>query len=308
MTSNPEPELIEFRTISGTGSVRIPADKKEGRKYWLALDILRPPKVDYVNKKFPIDKGNYANILFLDAKKRVLREETLEYPAQVWTFTADIIGQILYSVECGFEVTQKNLRTVAQALGAVAVLSPFEPVSKLEIDTATIAIKCRDGCAIYARLYYQEYSLCPDQDKSPQPPPDIPEPPPPLEPGEPLDGDDGRPFLSDPYDIEGGDPFYEPFPDDQTPPPEPERTCQVVAFGNARIQGITTSGNPFNVVVQTFGVYGNAGSGVILKGDNKAYVRAYGSTFVTTQCSQEPIDSLIIQAPGNYIIESVTFL
>lgn len=242
-----QPELIITRIVSGRGLIQIPEEYRSCRRMWLYAEIARYPEPDYRNKKYPREKGNFANILWLQ-EGYVCKQEVMEFEKQRWSWLSDEVGQVLYDAQCIAVTETKNLKTVAEALGAFVVLSPFDPVELMEQDYDSIVVECRDGAGVILRLYGQKYDRCPDQEESKKTPPEPPPPPaPPLEPGELLDGKNGRLGISPPYQEPDDDGDTVPDEGDAPPPPPlppyQEGSCEKYVL-QVRLDYVQTNGQP----------------------------------------------------------------
>jgi hypothetical protein len=239
-----EPELIEERIISGRGLILIPSEWKDARRYWLYAQVLRVPEPDYRNNKFPRQKGNYANILWLE-KEYVCKEESMTYALQRWDWQGDTSGQVQIDQLCIQKVDAQSLRDAVIALGGTIGLTLYGRLVPLTTGYDRIVFECRDGCALSVQLWGQEYDKCSDRDFTPTPTPE-PEP----EEGEPFpndipfDGQDGRPAVTQAYDGEndGGDTVpYDRDEEQEIPPEIPQCTLLNLTISYTReLDGVTT--------------------------------------------------------------------
>jgi hypothetical protein len=217
-----EPVIIEERIISGRGLFIIEGEWVTARRYWLYARLLREPKPDYKNNKFPRQKGNYANMLWLE-REYVCREETMEYELQRWDWYGDVTGQVQVNQQCIADREALNLQNAVTALEGALFIIPGDTVAPMRAGYDKIVVECRDGCAVSFELWAQRYDYCPNRDFTPPPPPEPPpQEEPPFSPGTPFDGKDGRPFISPPYDgeIDGGDTVPDEGDEGVEPPPE----------------------------------------------------------------------------------------
>jgi len=273
-----QPELVEIRVISGRGLLKIPEESKKARRLWLYVDLLRLPDPNYINAKYPREKGNYANILWLESGY-VCKEETMTYSAQRWDWEPAGDMQGLYTKQCIARVATRNLKTVAEALGAFVILSPDEDVTPLQQDYDSIVFECRDGCGISARLYSQMPDLCPDQEESSTPPPN-PDPPPqpPVAPGVPLDGNDGNAEVDDPYEEpdDGGDTVPDVIDRREDPPPTiPDCTPLNLTISYTRVLDGVSSRQSFNVMA--YAPVGAVSVGEFVQGGSSLFLESRGT-------------------------------
>jgi hypothetical protein len=217
--------LIEERTISGKGILIVPDNNnvKEARLMTLYASVIRRPINEYLNFKYNPPKGFYATLVF-ERETFVVREETLEYPDQLWDFSPEKDFQNLYALDCVYEgilATFVNLG-LALSLPPISVQNTIALYRHTDLWFDKIKVTCYGGTAIKLSLVSKAYDFCPEQ---PGVTPDPPPPPPSvieeIPAGTPLTEENG---VSPPYDgstFDDGD--TDPFELDlyQVPPPPP---------------------------------------------------------------------------------------
>lgn len=209
-----KPKLIERRTLSGRGLIRVNADIKTRRLY-LYLNVVRIPKVDFTSSKFNPDKSEYAKIVWL-RKDYVLREDVLNYEHQLLTWDVDPTGYLAKAILCMYLRNDADIAAIATMLGAtVSPETPeifLEPLADIPDE---VKIVCRLDTAIDVQLWGYKYDIaCEGADKPPVPPPDPPQPD--KVPTGIAIGD-----ISPPYDSPNDNGDTVPNPGDETAPPEP---------------------------------------------------------------------------------------
>lgn len=193
--------LIEERTISGKGILIVPDndDVNKARLMTLYVSVIRRPINEYLNFKYNPPKGYYATLLF-ERETFVVREEVLEYPAQLWDFSPEKDYQNLYALDCVYEgilATFVNLG-LALALPPISVNNSIALYRHTDLWFDKIKVVCYADTAVKLTLESKPYDFCPEQ---PTVEPDPPPPPPPvieeIPPGTPLLEQNG---VSPPYD------------------------------------------------------------------------------------------------------------
>jgi len=214
-----KPELEETRYISGRGLFRVPFTA-DTRRIYLQCSVLRDPNPNYVNNRYNFSKGFYATILWYKGGY-VVREDVMEYELQRFEWIADITAQAIYQANCGYLKVIEWIRYLGEQLEIDMTPTPGRVFYPLNDFPEEIRIVCRDGCAVTVELWRQLIDKCPSY-ASDDRVPEVPDPPPEkLPPGSPLDGNDGRPNVSPPYDGEDDQGDTIPYDPDEFPPPEP---------------------------------------------------------------------------------------
>lgn len=202
-------ELLEERTLSGRGLFRIPPNDAY-RHFYLYVNVVRLPRVNWTNSKFNPDKSEYAKITWI-RNQYVLREDALNYENQLFEYSPDpgSGGYIVQGMVCQHETILAYLDYLAPFVSAPP-LPPGQPIpiEPLRNTPTEIKIVCRESTALVCKLYYIEYEeACSSATSTPKPPPD-PEPveqqltpvpieniSPPYE--EPDDNGDTQPYQND---------------------------------------------------------------------------------------------------------------
>lgn len=213
MTEKETPILLDERIISNRGLVAWTPDPLY-RRFWVQCALIRPPQLNFVNKKFNPDRSDYANIIFL-RQGQVIREEVMNYESQTFIFEPDPTGYLAKALHCWFANVNAQLGAIAAAVGVTLV--PGEPIlcEPIEDQFDQILISVRVDGAIGVNLYGLRYDIaCPEAEQEPQPPP-----PPPNFPrfpgGTPLRDTDAP--ASRPYDPPDDDGNTRPLPEDIAP-------------------------------------------------------------------------------------------
>ena len=291
------------RVLSGKGTFRIPIeDFASLRAISIFIDVTRKPQSDYLSDKYEPKRSFYGYLTFL-TDDYVLREYAINYTKQRIDFYNDLPGIIQKQLPCVNQEILQSIANLGVALGAIPISIQNETKDWNLLNFAPKVIQFRMYSSSLVRVLVKgiDYDDCEEiEEESEQKEPPPPDPPVFYEPGEPAE-------ISDAYDDDTEN-QHDPFPGDAPPEPEPPpRTCEVISVGSIRIQGVTTFGTPFNQVVETFGVFGGTDGALILVNPTTVAVMAYGSTFLTTVCSETLIESVIYGAPANYIIDSVSY-
>lgn len=243
-------EFITRRRISGTGTLTLPTELS-WRWFYLYLNVIRPPSIDYANFESLPSRGFYARICamrdkyVLSYKEMRFRSEVIQIPRREgddWQINPLI---------CNFSAINFKLNLILAILGAPPPV-PSEEIKWLPVEVMPdrYQIACRDDTAIEIELYGIKIRKdCPEAGEGGAPPPDVPVPPPPsFPPGTPIE-DISPPEPDFPEDTV-------PFPDDEEEPsgelPVGDECQQVRVTGTV----IQTSNNgqdittfPFNVVL-----------------------------------------------------------
>ena len=216
-------DIIQDRTISGKGVLKIPNDVRKNRAYVLYADIIRPPSQRYLNLQWNPYKGRYGNLVFL-RNDYVIGTVTIDFPAQAFDGVNDISGQTLLAVKCAYEGVLQSFANLAVALSATpgsiglyvtGVTDLIKDYENLRMAYDEVRLVCYADTAIQLRVDALRYDTCdPDNDKD-KPPRKPPPPKTPVPPGTPVPNDD-------PYDDDTNDDGNsEPFPGDEPEPPPP---------------------------------------------------------------------------------------
>lgn len=276
-------EDIETRTLSGTGSIRIPqGEDNQYRAYRLYLQIIRPPKNRYRNFKFPQSREYFGKALYYK-DLYVCNERELNWTAELWEFVGDYSSQNLIAIKCLYDAIVSLSSTLSSALSVS--LEPVENVindyTYLQLPVDRIVFKLYDSTALTVSLQGLKHDTCnPINDK--QQPPDNPPPPdrnPPT--------NDAPIVVSPPYDGDDDYDFFQPFPEDEVDDGFP--------FGDActeyDIDLLITpfAGDPIPLTVRLFGIIDGAGIG----GDGSfVFVIAQGGRDsidpISPTCLEEP--------------------
>jgi hypothetical protein len=229
-----EPELVQNRTISGKGVLKVPSDVTRIRYFTLYADVLREPTSPYLNLNYNPPRSRYATLTFL-RDGYVQFEHTLDYQRQSWDFVADYTSQNLIALKCAYDGILKSFVNLGVALNAipVSVTDTIKDYEYLVLLFDEIKIVCYADTGIQLKLYTTANDTCdPDKD-NPRKPPPPPPPKPKVPPQTPI------PDISPPYDPgndpdskygDNGDTSPNPvdIPDEPPPPPQP---CVTVVRG-----------------------------------------------------------------------------
>jgi len=214
MADKEVPVLLDERVISNRGLLAWTPDPLY-RRFWIQCELIRPPGLNFVNKKFNPDRSDYANIIFL-RQGQVLREEVMNFENQTFIWDVDITGYLAKGIACLYASLSSQLDLIGAALGVVFV--PGEPVFSAPIEDQfdQILFSVRVDGAIGVQLYGLRYDIaCVEAENTPQPPPPPPEFPS-FPPGTPLRDTDSP--ASPPYDPPNDDGNTIPLPEDVAPP------------------------------------------------------------------------------------------
>lgn len=217
MTAREEFELIETRTISGKGILKFP-ESDDYRHFYLYVDVVRFPRIDFSNSKWNPDRSEYAKITWI-IDEYVAREDVLNYPQQRYDWAVDPTGYIASYLVCAIGGIVAYLDYLAPFIPATPL--PTDPTRKIYAEPlkyvpSRINFVCRESTAIEVSLYGLKYDVaCDDAEPSPKDPPPPPVPSPVVPPGTPI-------LIDPPYDGENDNDNTVPFPDDETPPPPDE--------------------------------------------------------------------------------------
>ncbi len=208
-----EYELIESRTISGKGVLKIPADKKKNRAFILCADVVRPPKNSYGNFNYNPVRGKYGFLTFLRGGY-VINSTSVDYKKQAYDGVNDSSGQTLIAIKCMY----RGIMDMFDRLENALVLPPLttedliKEYENLRLSWDECRLVCYADTVLQLRLFRIKYDVCVaeiDDDSAPPPPPP---PRTPVDPGTPIDD------LDPPYDDDTNDDGNtQPFPGDAFP-------------------------------------------------------------------------------------------
>lgn len=212
-----EYELIQTRTVSGKGVLKVPDDKKKNRAFVLYCDLIRPPRSPYLNLNYNPPKSRYATISFL-RKEYVISTATIDYKRQSFDGVNDVAGQTLIALKCANNAILQSIYNLSVALAATPGGAGLTPISFTNVIAGyenlrnawdEIRIVCYADTALQLKLYRLKYDTCNDDfDDDRDPPPPDPPPPDPVTAGTPVEVD---PPYDDDTDDDGN---TEPYPDD----------------------------------------------------------------------------------------------
>jgi hypothetical protein len=226
------PELVESRTISGKGVLKVPAGVTRIRYFTLYADVLRDPTSPYLNLNYNPPRSRYATLTFL-RDGYVQFEHTLDYQRQVWDFVADYTSQNLIALKCAYDGILKSFVNLGTALGAIptSVTDTIKDYEYLVLLFDEIKIVCYADTGIQLKLYTTANDTCdPDKDKPKKPPPPPP-PKPKIPPGQPIpDIDFPYSPREEPYSKygDGGDTFPNSLDVSNQPPPPPAPCVTII--------------------------------------------------------------------------------
>lgn len=210
-------EVIQTRTISGKGVLKIPVDKKKNRAFTLSSTVIRPPKNSYQNFNYNPPRAKFGFLTFL-REGYVISQTSIEYKKQSFDGVNDFSGQTLLALKCVNNAILQSIYNLSVALAATPGGAGLTPISftnviaeyeNLRLSWDECRLVCYADTAIELKLYRLKYDVCnndfdDDQPPPPPPPPDTPEVPP----GTDIEVD--PPYDSDTSD----DGNTEPYPDD----------------------------------------------------------------------------------------------
>lgn len=218
-----EYELIQDRSISGKGLLKVPTDKKKLRHVVLYTDVFREPKNKYYNANYNPPRSRYATLNFF-RESYLINSIAVEFPKQAFDNVNDVCGQTLIAIKCAYDGLLQSFVNLAVAMsatpggvgltyeGKVDLIKDYE---NLRLAWDEIRVQCHADTALQIRMYAVKYDSCTaDRDDDKPPPP----PPPPrssVPPGTPITD------LSPPYDGSSDSGNTSPYSGDQNPPPPP---------------------------------------------------------------------------------------
>lgn len=176
-------ELVQDRTISGTGVLRIVNPPSDVRRYTLYIDLIRESKPDYRSKKYAPNRQRIATMVLL-RDGYVVGEEPIDYEKRRFDYILDIAGQNLIAIKCAYKGTLQSFANLGTALGltVVQVTDLIKDYKSLNLLWDEARFVCEGSAAIQVRLYRSKYEKCDndsqDEDKPSPPPPPLPKVPP----------------------------------------------------------------------------------------------------------------------------------
>jgi len=216
-------ELIQQRSISGKGILKVPTDAKKNRAYLLYSAVFREPLSKYANFNYNPPRSRYGTLVFL-RNDYVVDTQPIEYKKQAFDGVNDISGQTLLAVKCAYEGILESIYRLSVNLAATPGSIGLTPVNytngiadyeNLRLAWDECRLVCYADTAIQLSLYRLKYDVCnEDFDKDREPPPPPP-PPPEVPPGTPIVG------IDPPYEGDDDDGNTVPYPEDEPPEPEP---------------------------------------------------------------------------------------
>lgn len=175
-------ELIQSRTISGKGVLKLPVDKKKNRAFVLYCDLVRPPKSPYLNLNYNPPRSRYGTISFM-REEYVISTANIDYKRQAFDGVNDISGQTLIALKCANNAILQSIYNLSVALAATPGGAGLTPISFVNVikDYENLRLswdECRLVCyadtVLQLRLFRIKYDTCNadfDKDKPPSPPP-----------------------------------------------------------------------------------------------------------------------------------------
>ena len=288
-------EDIEERTISGTGSIRIPAgEDNQFRAYRLYLQLIRPPSNRYRNYKYPQFKEYLGKALFYK-DLYVCDERELNFTAEKWEFVPDYSSQNLIAIKCLYDALVSLSSSLGTSLSAS--LNPVENLIKnytyLEPRFDRIVFKLYNNTALKLLLQGLKHDTCDPINDKQQPPNNPPPPdrnPPPS--NDPVDVSPG-------YDGDDDNGFYEPYSGDPeiTPPELPGNQCQAYRIV-IRLFSEGFGGDTPGIYEASFDRYGEISISFNDSTNPRiAYINHFGS--VPGECLLDSVQELIIISPAD---------
>jgi hypothetical protein len=190
-------ELVEDRTMSGTGLVRIVNPPSTVRRYTLYIDVIRDAFPDYRSKKYSPNRQRIATMVLV-RDGYVVGEEPIDYDRRRFDYILDVTGQNLIAIKCQYKGILQSFANLGSALGltVVSVVDTIKDYKSLNLLWDEARFVCEGSAALQVRLYRSKYEFCDndamDEDKPPPPPAPLPKVPP----NTPI-GDLSRPYPND---------------------------------------------------------------------------------------------------------------
>lgn len=205
-------EQIESRTMSGTGTLRIPKDSSY-RDFLIYAQVIRRPKNEYNNFDWSPPKSMYARISF-SIDGYVQSNEMMDFTKQIYRITVDQSGQALVAIQCAYKGILQSFVNIVGCLPSCAVVGVIDntaPMSALVVRTTDIVFNMYADTAIRVILKGLKYDECGDEQNDSPPPPPPPPPSDEVPPGTPID-DISPPYdsddnFTDPFDLDSEDPL-----------------------------------------------------------------------------------------------------
>lgn len=203
-------QLIQERTISGTGVLRTPSDITKRRHVVLYASVLRPPRSPYLNYNYNPPRSRYGFLTFL-RNGYVVDTTAMEFKRQSYDTITDITSQNLIAIKCMYDgiLTTFTNFAIGLQLIPISVVDLIKDYEYLDLAWDEVRFVCYADTAVILRLYSIAHDSCKNSADSPKKPPVPPEPPSELPPGTPIDyvdppyadGDDQTSFYPGDSDI-----------------------------------------------------------------------------------------------------------
>lgn len=253
-----ELQLLEERTISGKGVLRVPDMDESFRYYVMYTDVIRDPRNQYSNYEWNPAQSFYARMVFRRSGY-ALFDDTIRYEKQCYQYVNDYSGQTLIAVKCAYDGILQSFVNLVNGLAGTpggvgifvtGVTDLIKDYENLQLGWDEVLFRCYTSAALQVRFYGLKYDTCdPDKDKKHTPPP----PPPPLS-KVPVDSSIGD--LSPPYDPETGDDGdTDPYDGDETAPPTEACVKYSVPFSLTYNDGVGLV--PVETFAIVFGIVGD---------------------------------------------------
>lgn len=174
MSAKEEPVLLEERIISNLGLI-VHDPNADIRRFWLQVDVIRFPQLNFVSKKTNPDESDYGRITWM-RQGQVLRVDRIRFDTQTYIWDVDASGYIAKFLLCAFQSTFNLLEAIAITVGA-----SVSPGADLFCDPIydqfdQIKFVVRPDAAIAVKLYALKYDIaCTPAEPNPQPPPPPPQ-------------------------------------------------------------------------------------------------------------------------------------
>lgn len=266
-----DPVLVQDRTISGKGLLKVPSNLKKVRYFTLYADVLRDPTSPYLNLNYNPPRSRYATLTFM-RDGYVQFEHSLDYQRQVWDFVADYTSQNLIAIKCAYKGILESFVNLGVALGVTPTITIdlIQEYEYLNLLFDEIRVVCYADTGIKLKLYNTKNDTCDPARDTPRKPPPPPPPPPKTPPKTPIP-DISPPYTSDdptnPKNGDNGDTTPAPI-DIPVPPPEPVKVG--VECGQYIIQfEVQASNQTFQFSGRCFGKFVPE---VFVDPDNPAYL------------------------------------
>lgn len=175
-------ELVQDRTMSGTGVLRIVNPPNNVRRYTVFVDLIRESLPDYRSKKYNPLRQRWATMVLL-RDGYVVAEEPIDYEKRRFDYVLDVAGQNLIAIKCQYKGVLQSFANLGTALGltVVSVVDTIKDYKSLNLLWDEARFVCEGSAALQVRLYRSKYEFCDDdamdEDKPPVPPPPLPKVP-----------------------------------------------------------------------------------------------------------------------------------